>query len=56
MKKLRMLFWAAVLSVIISAAALPAQAADHPDEPYYITGYHVQMDVAEDNSSPSRKP
>lgn len=50
MKKLRMLFWAAVLSVIISAAALPAQAADHPDEPYYITGYHVQMDVAEDNS------
>lgn len=50
MKKLRMLFWAAVLSVIISAAALPAQAADHPDEPYYITGYNVQMDVAEDNS------
>ncbi len=42
-----------ILSVIAIIAVLSqaplAQAADHPDEPYYIRAYHVDIDVAEDN-------
>ena len=34
---------------MMSAAVFPAQAADHPEEPYYITAYHVDIDVSEDN-------
>lgn len=31
-------------------AALPAFGAEHPFEPYYITAYNVDIDVAEDNT------
>ena len=56
MKKYKVLFsvlilliamWAAVFPA--QAAVFPAQAADHPEEPYYITAYHVDIDVSEDN-------
>lgn len=37
----------AALAVLI--AAVPALGAEHPYEPYYITAYDVDIDVAEDN-------
>ena len=49
MKKCKVIFSFILLLVMMSAAAFPAQAADHPEEPYYITAYHVDIDVSEDN-------
>ena len=49
MKKCKVIFSLILLLVMMSAAVFPAQAADHPEEPYYITAYHVDIDVSEDN-------
>lgn len=49
MKKYKVLFSVLILLVMISAAVFPAQAADHPEESYYFTAYHVDIDVSEDN-------
>lgn len=49
MKKCKVFFSLIALLVMMSVAAFPAQAADHPEEPYYFTAYHVDIDVSEDN-------
>lgn len=49
MKKYKVLFSVLILLIAMWAAVFPAQAADHPEEPYYITAYHVDIDVSEDN-------
>lgn len=49
MKKCKVIFSFIALLVMMSVAVFPAQAADHPEEPYYITAYHVDIDVSEDN-------
>ena len=49
MKKCKVIFSFIILLVIMSVAVFPAQAADHPEEPYYFTAYHVDIDVSEDN-------
>ena len=55
MKKCKVIFSFIALLVMMSVAAFPAQAADHPEEPYYITAYHVDIDVSEDNVSCSMR-
>lgn len=49
MKKCKVFFSLIALLVMMSAVVFPAQAADHPEEPYYFTAYHVDIDVSEDN-------
>ena len=49
MKKYKVLFSVLILLITMWTAVFPAQAADHPEEPYYITAYHVDIDVSEDN-------
>lgn len=48
MKRVRF-FFSAILMLILLVSALPAQAAEHYDEPYYITAYDVNIYVQEDN-------
>ena len=49
MKKCKVIFSFIILLVMMSTVVFPAQAADHPEEPYYFTAYHVDIDVSEDN-------
>ena len=49
MKKCKVFFSLIALLVMMSTVVFPAQAADHPEEPYYFTAYHVDIDVSEDN-------
>lgn len=46
LKKLTVFVLTLVCTVL---CAFPAQAADYDNEPYYITSYHVEMNVTEDN-------
>ena len=48
MKKCKVIFSFIALLVMMSVAVFPAQAADHPQEPYYITAYHMHIESSDD--------
>ena len=49
MKKSKVIFCVITLCVMLTASVFPAQAEEYSETPYYITGYHVDINVSEDN-------
>ncbi len=50
MKKSKVFFSLLLMMVLaLSQGILPAAASEHSEEPYYVTAYHVDIDVSEDN-------